>query len=158
MAETFYKGEEQILYLVVGGVDCPIACLQDNGFSETVDMLETTTSDNEGWKTSRPQNQSFNINFTGVQIITDETTPTRYSLDTLRVLKRARTRIDWKIKVDGVFEQTGEGYIVNLSENAPQGDYLTFDGTIEGYGEPTIVDIADTTYQYEEGDTYIFED
>ena len=158
MAETFYKGEEQILYLVVDGIDCPIACLTDNSFSETVDMLETTTVDNGGWKTSRPLNQSYTMSFSGLQIITDETTPTRYSLDLLRVLKRARTLIEWKIGVDGVFEQTGEGYIVSLEENAPVGDLLSFSGSIEGYGEPTIIDIADTVYQYEDGDVYIFED
>ena len=158
MAETFYKGEEQILYLVVDSVDCPIACLTENSFSEDVEMLDTTTTDNAGWRTSRPLNQSYTISFSGIQIITDETTPTRYSLDLLRVLKRARTQVDWKIGVDGVFEQTGSGYITELQENAPVGEYLSFSGTIEGYGSPTIVDIADTVYQFEEGDVYIFED
>ncbi len=158
MAETYYKGEEQILYLVIDSVDCPIACLTENSFSETVDMMDTTTIDNEGWKTSRPQNQSYSISFTGLQIITDETTPTRYSYDLLKVLKRNRTRIEWKKQVDGVFRETGEGYIKDLGEAASVGDYLTFDGTIEGYGKPTIVDIADTVYQYEDGDIYIFED
>ena len=158
MADTFYKGDEQILYLVVDGIDCPIACLTDNSFSESVEMLDTTTVDNGGWTTSRPLNQSYSMTFSGIQIVTDETTPTRYSLDTLRVLKRNRTRISWKIKVDGVFEQTGEGYIIDLDDNGTVGEMLSFSGTIEGYGEPTIVYVTDTVYQYEDGTTYIFED
>jgi len=158
MVEDFYRGYEQILYLTIGGIDCPIACLTDNSFSETAEMLSTTTTDNGGWNTSRPLNQSYTIDFTGVQILTEETTPVRYSLDTLRVLKRARTRIEWKIETDGVFEQTGEGYIVDLSESSPVDDFLTFSGTIEGYGAPVLVSIAETTYEFEDETVYVFED
>lgn len=158
MSSTFYKGNEQILYLVVGGSDCPIACLTDNSFSEDVEMLDTTTTDNAGWKTSKPTNQSYTISFSGLQTFTTQTTPTAYSLDTLRVLKRARTRVEWKIMVDGVFEQTGEGYITDLTESAPVGDLLTFDGTIVGYGSPTIVEQSDTVYLYEDENVYVFND
>jgi len=152
MAETFYNGSDQILYLVVGGIDCPIACLTDNGFSENVEMLETTTVDNNGWKTSRPLNQSFTISFSGVQIVTDATTPTRYSLDTLRVLKRSRTRVEWKIATGAVFSESGEGYITELSETGTADGLLTFSGTIVGYGSP----VDTTSYIFDEETDYIF--
>jgi len=153
MAETFYKGEEQILYLVVDSIDCPIACLTSNSFSESVEMLDTTTRENAGWKTSKPTNQEYSISFEGLQIITDETTPTRYSLDTLKVLKRARTKIEWKIATGSVFTDTGFGYITELSESAPVGELLSFSGTITGFGEPTET----TTFIYEDSDTLIYE-
>ncbi len=158
MANTFYKGDEAILYLVVNDIDCPIACLTTNDFSEISEVIDTTTTDNNGWKTSKPTNQSYTITFGGLQVITQQAIPTAYSLDNLQTLKRARTLVDWKIKTEGVFEQTGSGYIVELSEAAPVNDYLSFTGTILGYGEPTVVDITDDVYQFENNDVYIFED
>ena len=153
MAETFYKGENQILYIYDGSSWLPIVCLTSNSFDEDVEMLDTTTTDNAGWKTSRPLNQSYRISFEGVQIITDETTPTRYSYDLLKVFKRNRTQISWKIESD-IDTEEGEGYITNLSEASAVGEYITFNGVIEGYGEPT----ATTTFTYEDDTIFIFND
>lgn len=135
MAETFYKGENQILYIYDGSSWLPIACLTSNSFDEDVEMLDTTTTDNAGWKTSRPLNQSYRISFEGVQIVTDEITPTRYSYNLLKVFKRNRTQISWKIESD-IDTEEGLGYITELSESAPVGELLSFSGTIEGYGKP----------------------
>jgi len=163
MAETFYKGKEQILFIVIDSVDCPIACLTENSFSESVEMLDTTTVDNEGWKTSRPLNQNYSIDFSGIQIITDETTITKYSYNLLVGLKRDRVKIKWKTLIDTstiYHEQHGSGYITNLSEAAAVGDFLTFDGTIEGYGKPTLISTVGTENNrvFEDGNNKVFED
>ena len=133
------KGEERILYIKISAVWIPIACLIDNPFSETVEMLPTTTRTNAGWETSVPQGQSFNISFDGIQIYTEGTgaDTTKASYDRLKGIKRARTRIEWKIE-DSLqnFVDEGWGYITDLSESSPVGDFLTFSGQITGYGEP----------------------
>jgi len=153
--DTFFKGENQILYLVVGGLDYPIACLTENSFTEDVEMLETTTADNGGWKTSRPLNQGYGISFSGIAIASDKATIEKYSLDLLRGLKRARTKITWKISTGALMTETGEGYIVGLSESAPAEGLITFSGGIIGYGTPTTLT---TDYLFESSEEFLFED
>ena len=53
-------------------------------------------------------------------------------------MKRDRILLQWRIEVNGVFSDTGSGYITELIENATSGELLSFSGTIEGYGNPTI--------------------
>jgi hypothetical protein len=162
MSDTF-KGEEQILYLVFDGLDYPIGCLTDNGISDSSETIETTTADNEGWTTERPTNQSYSINFSGLEIQTDNEVIEKYSYDLLVQLKRNRTLINWKtlISTDTVYmEQTGQGYITEIGEAASVGDFITFDGTIKGYHKPNIVSNSGTTNNlvFEDGNNYIFED
>lgn len=159
----YLKGEFDLLYLVIDGVDIPIGCSTSHGFNETSDMLDTTTTDNGGWKTSRPTNQSYTIDFEGLSVISNEAVIDRYSYDLLVGLKRNRTLIDWKEVFDQgnkYREQTGKGYIVDISELSPVGEYLTFNATIEGYGEPVLqsffVDSVDNLI-WENGDNAIAE-
>ena len=63
----FANGAYKVLYIKVGEVYFPIGCLTSNSFSEEVAMLGTTTRDNsDGWKTSIPTLQSYNISFDGI--------------------------------------------------------------------------------------------
>ena len=150
-----YKGSEQLLYLVINGFDVPIGCLTENSFNETSEMLDTTTTDNAGWKTSIPLNQEYNIDFTGIEVLSDIETPTLYSYDLLKQLKRNRERVTWKkaINVDEVVE-TGYGYITDLGETSPAGEFITFNGTIKGYGVP----VSTTNYTMQDGNNFIFND
>ena len=69
----FKNGNLKLLYLYVGGEYFPIGCLTSNSFSETSDMLDTTTRQNaNGWKTSIPTNQSYNISFSGITTTSDK--------------------------------------------------------------------------------------
>ena len=102
-------------------------------------MLGTTTRDNNGWTTSVPTNQSYNISFDGLIINTNFNGGdfTKISYDRLRVLKRSRTLIEWKIQdTNKVFVDNGKGYIVNLSDSSSIDEFVTFTASIEGYGEP----------------------
>ena len=136
-----YKGEEQILYFIVDGVDIPIGCLTNNSFSESAEMLDTTTVDNEGWKTSVPTTQSYTMSFEGIQTLTPDTNPEKYSYDYLKVLKRNRTLIDWKLQVDGIFQDEGQAYIVDIGESASVGEFMTFNVSMEGYGKPNKITV-----------------
>ena len=45
------EGDIRILYIYDKTAYSPIGCLTENSFSESVEMLDTTTRDNGGWKT-----------------------------------------------------------------------------------------------------------
>lgn len=133
------NGTYRILFIKWDDDFLPIGCLTSDSFEESVDMLDTTTRDNQGWKTSTPTNQSYNISFDGVLINSNFTggDTSKVSYDRLRVLKRNRTLIDWKIQdFLGIFKDTGKGYITNLSDSANLDEFITFSASIVGYGQP----------------------
>ena len=59
------------------------------------------------------------------------------SYDRLKQLKRSKTLLDWKIQ-GSVFPivDYGKAYINELSEASNVGEYLTFSGSMVGYGIP----------------------
>jgi hypothetical protein len=135
----YTNGEDRILYIKYLGAWLPVACLTGNGISENSEMLPTTTRDNNGWQTSRPMMQSYTISFDGLQINTTVAggTFTVASYDRLKQLKRSKTLLDWKIQ-GSVFPivDYGKAYINELSETSNVGEYLTFSGSMVGYGIP----------------------
>ena len=85
-------GTYNLLYIKWGGDFLPIGCLISDSFSEEVEMLDTTTRDNAGWKTSTPTIQSYNLSFDGLIQNTNFTggDSSKISLDRLRVLEQPR--------------------------------------------------------------------
>ena len=136
---NFYKGEDRILYIKVNGTFMPVGCLTSNSISENSEMLDTTTRDNDGWKTSRPTNQDFSISFEGIQV-NSTVAGGNFSVasyDRLKILKRDRILIDWRIEgVKHPIVDFGKGYITNISETSTVEEFLTFSGSIVGYGKP----------------------
>lgn len=133
------NGTNRLLYIKWEGDFLPIGCLTSENFDEDVEMLDTTTRDNGGWKTSVPTNQSYNISFEGLLINTNFNGGdfTKVSYDRLRELKRNNTLIEWKMQdKDLVFIDTGFGYLTTLSDSSSIDEFVTFSATIEGYGEP----------------------
>lgn len=143
---NFVNGTFKILYIKQDLDWYPIGCLTSNNFSESAAMLGTTTRDNpNGWETSRPSTQSFNIGFNG--LITKElalTTNITYAV--LKQIKRDRQLLEWKIQDNNGVIETGYGYIDSLSDDASIDEFTTFDGNITGYGQPVdqITTIYDT--------------
>lgn len=135
----YYNGEDRILYIKQNGNWLPIACLTDNSLSENAEMLPTTTRDNDGWLTSRPSNQGYSIAFNGLQINTMVAGGnfSVASYDKLKILKRSKMLLDWKIQ-GSLFPTVdyGKGYISEISEASAVGEFLTFSGSITGYGLP----------------------
>ena len=135
----YTNGEDRVLYIKYLGNWMPVGCLTGNSFSESSTMLDTTTRDNSGWSTSRPSNQAYSITFEGIQINTTVAggTFTVASYDRLKQLKRSRTLLDWKIQ-GTVFPivDYGKCYVTELSETSNVGEYLSFSGSMTGYGIP----------------------
>ena len=135
----FINGSNRVLFIKWEDEFLPIGCLTSDSFSENVEMLSTTTRDNAGWATSVPTNQSYNISFDGLVINTSFNGGdfNKVSLDRLRELKRSRTLIEWKSEdVDKIFVDSGKGYITDLSDSANIDEFISFNGSIVGFGEP----------------------
>jgi hypothetical protein len=142
-----YKGEDRILYIKIDNLFIPIGCLTENSFSESVDTIETTTRENQGWTSVRPVTQSYSISFNGIQILTttEEGDDTKASYDLLKTLKRDRVLLDWQIKGDNFFiVDFGKCFITDLSEATPVNEFITFSGTLTGYGEAFTTSADDT--------------
>ena len=135
----FTNGTNRVLYIKWDNEYLPIGCLTSDSFSESCEMLDTTTRDNAGWKTSTPTLQSYNISFDGLIInsMFNGGDFTKVSLDRLRVLKRSRTLIEWKLQDRNLtFIDSGSGYITELGDSSSVDEFITFNGSIEGYGAP----------------------
>ena len=118
-------GDSRILELFVDAAWTPIGCLTDNGFSEEVETIGTTTRNSSTWKTELVTKQKYSISFTGIE------TDGVLTSTQLKTLKRLRAVVSWRINSD-----TGSGYITSISESSPAGDFSTFNGEIVGYGSP----------------------
>jgi len=133
---SFINGEIRILYIKKDGLYYPIGCLTSNSFNETVEMIPTTTRDNpNGWTTSRPTSQSYDISFDGL-VDSDPELADTVTYKYLKAFKRSRILIEWKIADDTLSNyEFGKGYITGLSDSASIDEFVSFNGSIEGFGE-----------------------
>ena len=136
--EQQLKGEDSLFYIKYNDVWCPIACETSNSFSETVEMINTTTRDNAGWKTEIPTNQSFSISLEAVLTIDDKTANSNVlSYNKIRKMKRDRTLIEWKREtLGGWYIDSGKAYIVDISDANAVGEDITFSLQLNGFGKP----------------------
>jgi predicted secreted protein len=155
----FIRGEERILYIKFDGSYLPIGCLTSNPLNESTETIDTTTRENSGWRTELPTTQSYGINFDGIQILTTTGGDgTKLSYDRLKVMKRSRERVEWKIEdADLRFIDIGYGYITEISEGNEVGGVLTFSGRIVGFGMPVAASTPGL-YLFEDGLPFVFED
>ena len=133
----FINGTEQILYIKVEGVYFPIGCLTENSFSETAEMIDTTVRTNKnGWTSSRPTNQSYSISFSGL-VLLEYLQAGTVTYHDLKRIKRTRLLIEWK--TDGGINnpEFGFGYITHLGDTAAIDNFISFNGSITGWGEPS---------------------
>lgn len=135
----YYKGEERILYIKLLGEYVPIGCISDNSFTESVETLDTTTRDNNGWATAKPTMQNYSITFNGIQVNSTIAGGSFNvaSYDRLKELKRGRQLLDWKLQgANFPIVDYGKAYLTDISENAVVNELITFSGTLLGFGQP----------------------
>ncbi len=143
----FTLGQDRILFLKLNGNWIPIACLTDNSFDESSEFLETTTRDNQGWKTSRPVMQSYNIGFNGLTINTTVAGGNFNvaSYDKLKELKRDKILLNWKIEgSEYPVVDYGQCYISDLSEANAIDEFMSFSGSLVGFGKPLMAQLGTT--------------
>lgn len=136
--EQHLKGEDSIFFIKYNNVWCPIACETSNAFSENVEMMNTTTRDNGGWKTELPTLQSYSITLDAVLSIDDETANSNVlSYNKIRKMKRDLTLIEWKRETwKGWYIDEGKAHIVDVSDSNTVGEDITFSLKLNGFGKP----------------------
>ena len=143
----YFNGEDRILYVKVNGNWLPIGCLTDNSMDEISEMMPTTTRENGGWKTSRTVMQSYNLSFSGLQINTTVAGGNFNvaSYDKLQELKRSAVIVDWKVQgTEYPIVNYGKCSTVSLSDSNAVGEFVTFSGTMEGFGKPLTQSLGTT--------------
>lgn len=143
----FFNGADRILYLKIFGNWIPIGCLTDNSMEESAEMLDTTTRDNQGWTTSRPVLQSYSLSFNGLQLNTTVSGGNFNvaSYDKLKQLKRDKTLLDWKIEGSLYpIVDYGKAYLTSLGESNNIDEFMTFSGSMTGFGKPLMTEKGTT--------------
>lgn len=149
----FLKGDTVILYIKEDGEFKPIGCLTSNNINETVEMLPTSTREGDGWKTSIPTTQDMTIDFEGFQPL-DSTNVLGY-LD-LKIKKRNRERIEWRVaSTQTSYVEEGFGYINNIGDANNVGELMSFSGSIQNYGMPSIIQTLLDLFQ--NGNGFLFQ-
>lgn len=116
-----YDGSQLVL-LVDGGTP---ECLTDVSLGEALELLPSQ-NDPQGWQALRPNNQTFQISFSG----DDEG-----GFSFLRGLKRSLTLVAWSLNTDdGLRQNSGEGYITEVTRSSDADNFETFTATLIGYG------------------------
>jgi hypothetical protein len=143
----YFKGEDRILYVKVNGNWLPVGCLTDNSMDESSEMMDTTTRDNQGWATSRPILQSYSLAFSGLQLNTTVSGGNfnAASYDKLQQLKRDKILLDWKVQ-GSVYPivNYGKCHITAISDANPAGDFVSFSGSMTGFGKPLTQSLGTT--------------
>lgn len=141
----FTNGVYKIISIYINGGYIPIGCLTSNSFSETSEMLETTTRQNmNGWKTSIPTMQSYTISLSGL-VSEDNRSNTILTYNDLQALKRNKTKFSWKINTANPLKNDyGFGHFNSISNNAEIDSFIDFSAEIQGYGQPyESIDVQD---------------
>ena len=133
-------GTYKVLSIKLDGVFLSVGLLTSNSFSENIEMLDTTTRDNGGYKTSTPTTQSYSIDFEGLikQTLFVGQAETVLTYQNIKTLKRNRTLIEWKINsgVD-IYVSSGFAHITSLGDSSNIDEFISFNATLEGYGPIT---------------------
>ena len=132
------KGKESLFYIDIDGVYFPVGCLTSSPLSEDVQMLNTTTRENDGWVTELPTTQSYTIALDGLMVMDDEDSgSTMISYRKLRQFKRDKTLINWKREtLNGYYIDKGRAHIVSISDADPADGFITFQASLKGFGKP----------------------
>jgi len=90
------NGSYNKIFIELDGVYLPIGMLTGNSFTESTDELDSTTRDNNGWKTQVQTNQSYSFDCSGIVINTIFTAGdfTKISYDRLKLMKRNKKIIN----------------------------------------------------------------
>lgn len=150
------KGKNSIFYIKYDNIWTPIGCEKASPMTENAEMLDTTTRDNAGWKTSIPTLQGYSFAIEAMAKRDDVEGVISYRK--IRKLKRERTLIEWQRRTEvGYLIDFGKGHITNIGDSNDVAGEISFSLTIEGFGKPEENVIADNYYVYADDITYNFD-
>lgn len=140
MSLDHIRGKESMFYIKKNDVFFPVGCLTSSPISEDVEMIDTTTRENEGWRTSLPTNQGYTIELSGLMVQDDEDSGNEIlSYRELRAMKRNKELIEWKREtLGGYYIDSGKAYITSISDSDEADGFITFSASLVGYGRPDV--------------------
>lgn len=132
------KGSESLFYIMKNDVYFPVGCLTSSPIADDVEMLPTTTRQNEGWKTSFPTNQGYSIELSGLMVMDDDDSGNEVlSYRELRRFKRDKVLIDWERRtLNGYYIDRGKAWITTISDSDEADGFITFNASLVGQGAP----------------------
>ena len=132
------KGRESLFYIKYNSIWFPVGCLTSSPLSEDSEMIDTTTRDSGGWKTSFPTLQSYTIELAGMVVKDDEDSGNQIlSYRKLRSFKRDRILIEWKLESESGYSiDIGKAYINSISQNDEVDSMISFSASLTGFGKP----------------------
>lgn len=132
------QGQDSIFYIKYNSIWCPISCEISSPISESVEMTNTTTRDNGGWKTEKPTLQAYSIAIEALLKLDDEVSGSNVlSYNRIRKMKRNRELIEWKREtLSGWYIDSGKAHIIDISDSNTVGEEITFSLTLSGFGAP----------------------
>lgn len=138
MSLDHIRGKESMFYIKKNDVFFPVGCLTSSPISEDVEMIDTTTRENEGWRTSLPTNQGYTIELSGLMVQDDEDSGNEIlSYRELRAMKRNKELVEWKREtLNGYYIDSGKAYITAISDSDEADGFITFNASLVGYGKP----------------------
>lgn len=140
MSLDHIRGKESMFYIKKNDVFFPVGCLTSSPISEDVEMIDTTTRENEGWRTSLPTNQGYTIELSGLMVQDDDDSGNEIlSYRELRAYKRSKVLIEWKREtLGGYYIDSGKAYITAISDSDEADGFITFSASLVGYGRPDL--------------------
>jgi predicted secreted protein len=132
-------GTYNILYIDFGEGFLPVGFLTSNSLNEEIDFLDSTTRDNEGWKTQTMTNQSYSLEFEGLvslsvaEVFSDSS---KVGFDRLQLIKRNRQLVNWvSINFNNGITDRGKAQVTSLSSQSTVDEFMTFSANMQGFGE-----------------------
>ena len=117
-----------------------IGCSTSDGYSSSRDSVAISTKCSGDFVENLPGD--FTWSFSNTSYIDKDNDGTFATLDQIFDLSKEDDNRQWKLEsIDSDYEflRLGYGFISDFSNTADQGDYLQFDLTITGSGEPLNV-------------------
>lgn len=117
-----------------------VASLKSNGFSGSINSIDTTTKDTEGWADSIPGDGSFEISGEGNAISIGAGVTDKVNFAKLSNLWLNKTSFWAKIaNADDGIVREGVVYISSWSESFNNNESFTFSATFTGRGKPNLL-------------------
>lgn len=138
------KSKDILLSVNMGSVEAPdwllIGCSTSDGYSSSRDSVAISTKCSGDFVENLPGD--FTWSFSNTSYIDKDSDGTFATLDQIFDLSKEDDNRQWKLEsidTDYDFLRLGYGFISDFSNTADQGDYLQFDLTVTGSGEPLNV-------------------
>lgn len=137
------KSKDILLSVNIGTEQAPswlkVGCSTSDGFSSSRDAVAVSTKCSGDFVENLPGEYSWS--FSNSSYVDKDSDNTFATLAEIMDISKEDTNRQWKLEsldTEFPYEITGLGFISDLSNTADQGDYLTFDITITGSGEPAF--------------------